>query len=134
MEHWASPAEITGLCQRELLLRILVRSTRLDPTASIWPETPSEAEGLFDLDASARAAAASWRTNQAIAATGPGRTTDHLDPDRIRAHLADRWTLTAPVETADLTAAARDRGILGADAAICQARPFYLKARSTAAA
>ncbi|GAB3977762.1 hypothetical protein GCM10029978_068460 [Actinoallomurus acanthiterrae] len=127
--YWATPAEIADLCRRELLLRILVRSARLDPTASLWPETPAEAAGLLDVDASAAAAVTAWTTNQQVAATGPGRTPDHLDPERIRAQLAGEWGID-PSEAAELTAAARDRGILSLPDAVEAARPFYLAART----
>ncbi|GAB3979313.1 hypothetical protein GCM10029978_074360 [Actinoallomurus acanthiterrae] len=127
--YWATPAEIADLCRRELLLRILVRSARLDPTASIWPETPAEAAGFLDVDASAAAAVTAWTTNQQVAATGPGRTPDHLDPERIRTHLADEWGID-PSDQAALTAAARDRGILSLPDAVEAARPFYLAART----
>ncbi|GAA4603855.1 TfuA-like protein [Actinoallomurus liliacearum] len=127
--YWATPDEVVGLCRRELLLRILVRSARLDPTASVWPETPAEAAGLLDVDAAAAAAVTAWTTNERVAATGPGRTPDHLRPERIRAHLADQWGVH-PSDTAALTAAARDRGILSLPDAVEAARPFYLAARA----
>ncbi|WP_433178180.1 TfuA-like protein [Actinoallomurus sp. CA-150999] len=128
--YWATPGEIVSLCQRELLLRILVRSARMDPTASVWPETPAEAAGLLDADTAARAAVTAWTTNERVAATGPGRTLEHLDPKRIHAHLASQWGIH-PSDTAALTAAARDRGILSLPDAVEAARPFYLAARAT---
>ncbi|GAA2118456.1 TfuA-like protein [Actinomadura alba] len=134
VEHWATPTEIITLCQRELLLRILIRSARLDPTASVWPETPADANGLLDLTDCARVAATAWRVNRAVEASGPGRTIGHLDPDRIRTQLARHWGLIAePVDSRELTAAARDRGILSGEAAVTQARPFYLATRTAPA-
>jgi hypothetical protein len=76
---------------------------------------------------SAVAAVTAWTTNQQVAATGPGRTPDHLDPERIRAHLAGEWGID-PSDQAALTAAARDRGILSLPDAVEAARPFYLAA------
>ncbi|MCP2342051.1 TfuA-like protein [Actinomadura rupiterrae] len=128
VQHWATPSEISELSPREILLRLVTRSARLDPTASVWPETPQQARALLDLDAHARAAVHAWTTSQKIAATGPGRIPAHLDPTRIRRQLADHWNLDT-ADSAALTAAARDRGILSIQEAVETARPFYLAAR-----
>jgi hypothetical protein len=128
IEHWATPTETAGLCPRELMLRIITRSARLDPTASVWPETGAEARELLDLDAGAKAAVKAWTTNQRVAATGAGRTTDRLDSDRVRAQLAGVWNVD-PAGAETLAAAARDRGVLSIEEAVQMARPFYLAHR-----
>jgi hypothetical protein len=45
IEHWATHAEIIGLCPRELLLQIITRSARLDPTANVCRRPPPRPAG-----------------------------------------------------------------------------------------
>ncbi|MDX2916382.1 hypothetical protein [Streptomyces griseiscabiei] len=122
-----TPAETERYDEREQLLRLLVRSARVDAATLVWPSTRAEAVGLLNprLDSGQHTAEA-WLPNGAIARSGPSRQVHLLAPGRLRSHLAETWqTLDDPGE---LDAAARDRAFPSLDAAMEAARPFFLHA------
>jgi hypothetical protein len=124
--YWLTPAEIRTASPREALLRILVRSARLDSAAAIWPSNHAEAGCLINSAIpSARIAAAAFHLNDQTARAAPGRTIHHLRPDRIRDHLAELWAAAA-ADSAAMDAAARDRGFHDQHGAAEVARSFYL--------
>ncbi|MET7422125.1 TfuA-like protein [Dactylosporangium sp. NPDC005555] len=126
--HWLTPTELLSLCNDDALLRIVVRSARLDAAAAIWPTSLDEARDLIEPGRhSPRHIAAAFATNAAAVAADPRRTVHRIRADLIRVHLAAVWGIT-PTHAAELDAAARDRGFDGLGGAITVARSFYLRA------
>ncbi|MFE2684455.1 TfuA-like protein [Streptomyces mirabilis] len=125
--YWITPAETERCDDHEQLLRLLVRSARVDAATLVWPSTREEAVGLLSprIDSGQHTAEA-WLLNGTIARSGPGRHVHLLDPEQLRAHLAETWR--APDDPRELDAAARDRAFPSMDAAVEAARPFYLRA------
>ncbi|MGW1675207.1 TfuA-like protein [Streptomyces sp. NPDC002324] len=125
--YWITPAETAQCDEREQLLRLLVRSARIDAATLVWPSTRDEAAGLLSprIDSGQHTAEA-WLLNRAIARSGPGRHVHLLDPERLHAHLAETWQ--SPGGPRELDAAARDRAFPSTDAAVEAVRPFYLHA------
>lgn len=123
--YWLTAAEVAALPEQEQLARILVRSMARDMSARIWPATPAEADSLISrTTGSGEAVAAARDVNELVAARGPQRTIWHLREDLLRSYLARLWGTGDG--TAELTAAARDRGFATAAAAVEAARYFYL--------
>ncbi|MFE7561077.1 TfuA-like protein [Kitasatospora sp. NPDC057500] len=129
--YWLTPAELL-LDPDEALLRIMVRSARLDGAWTAWPATWDEAAQrlLQDAEPTAAAIAAAFRFNAAVAAADPRRTTAHLDPDRLGRHLRDVWGLADGATGTALDAAARDRAFRDFAGAVEVARAFYLYSRA----
>jgi len=125
--YWITSRESVQCDEDEQLLRLLVRSARVDAATSVWPSTREEAVGLLDprFDSGQQTAEA-WLLNGTIARSGPGRRVHLLDPGRLRAHLAECWQ--TPDDPEELDAAARDRAFPSTDAAVEAARPFFLQA------
>jgi hypothetical protein len=73
------------------------------------------------------AVAATFRRNDEIAHSGPGRTVSKLRHDVLRRHLGDLWG-TDPADERALTAAARDRGFYEITSAVEAVRLFFLAA------
>jgi hypothetical protein len=90
--HWITEAETERYDAHEQMLRLLVRSARIDAATLVWPSTRDEAVGLLSprLDSGQHTAEA-WLLNGMIARSGPGRQAHLLDPARLRAHLAETW-------------------------------------------
>ncbi|MFJ6140887.1 TfuA-like protein [Kitasatospora sp. NPDC092286] len=131
LAFWLTPEEIRGLEPGEVLLRLMVRSARLDGAWSLWPSTRAEAGELIDAGLpTTSAVAAAFALNAAVEAGDARRSPAHLDPDRIGRHLAARWNLEADAEREVLDAAARDRAFRDFAGAIEVARAFYLGARA----
>ncbi|WP_371493421.1 TfuA-like protein [Kitasatospora sp. NBC_00374] len=131
LAFWLTPEEIRDLVPAESLLRMMVRSARLDGAWSAWPSTRAEAGELLEAGlATTEAVAAAFALNAAVEAADARRSTAHLDPDRIARHLAARWHLAADADRAVLDAAARDRAFRDFAGAVEVARAFYLGARA----
>ncbi|MET8699147.1 TfuA-like protein [Kitasatospora sp. NPDC004723] len=131
--YWLTPDELL-LDPNEALLRIIVRSARLDGAWTVWPATWDEAEGLLqDTRTTAASVATAFRLNTAVEAADPRRTTAHLDPERIGRHLRDAWGLPGCATGVVLDAAARDRAFRDFTGAVEVARAFYLHSRAATA-
>lgn len=131
--HWLTPAELR-LDPNEALLRIMVRSARLDGAWTVWPATWAEAEGLLqDAEATAATVAEAFALNASVEATAPGRSTAHLAPERLARHLRATWGLPEDATGPVLDAAARDRAFRDFAGAVEVARAFYLHSRAAAA-
>jgi len=129
LAHWLTPAEQHRLDRHEILIRILVRSARLDGAWTAWPSSRKEAGPLLDQDLGTEAAVAdALAVNAAVGAAHTRRTVDHLDPARIAAHLLSTWQLPADAKRVARDAAARDRAFRDFAAAVDTARNFYLAA------
>ncbi|MCI0685908.1 MAG: hypothetical protein L0Y54_01520, partial [Sporichthyaceae bacterium] len=124
--YWLTSQEISDLDEREGLLRILIRSARLDSASTVWPSTMDEAGDLINptLDSPAIAAEA-FRHNDRVARLSSRYSIDRLDPRRVEAHLASRWGID-PADRWSLCAAARDRGFQNLHGAVEVARGYYL--------
>ncbi|WP_327722175.1 hypothetical protein OG381_47400 [Streptomyces sp. NBC_00490] len=127
IQHWITKTEAERYDAHEQLLRLLVRSARIDAATLVWPSTRDEAAGLLSprIDSGQHTAEA-WLLNGTIARSGPGRQVHLLDTARLRAHLAETWQ--TPDAPGELDATARDRAFPSMDAAVEAARPFYLHA------
>ena len=131
LAHWLTPAEIRTLDPDEQLIRLMVRSARLDGAWSVWPTSPAEAGELFNgALPSAAAVTAAYAVNAAVEAADPRHTTARLSPDRIARHLAARWNLPPCARQPQQDAAARDRAFRNFTGAVEVARAFYLGART----
>ncbi|MGW0949873.1 hypothetical protein ACWD4O_46145 [Streptomyces sp. NPDC002623] len=129
LDHWLTAQEQTQLDRREILIRIMVRSARMDGAWTAWPGSRQDAGPLLneDLD-TGLAVADALATNAAAEAADARRSVDHLDPARIEAHLLITWQLPAQAEPPARDAAAQDRAFRDFAAAMHTARNFYLGA------
>ncbi|CCK32768.1 hypothetical protein BN159_8390 [Streptomyces davaonensis JCM 4913] len=135
LAFWLAPAELGALPPGEALLRIMVRSARLDGAWSVWPSARDEAGELVDDSLpTAEDVAAAYAANAAVEAADPRHTIARLSADRIGRHLVARWGLPACAGRPVLDAAARDRGFRDFGGAVEVARAFYLGARADTAA
>ncbi|TLQ38862.1 TfuA-like protein [Streptomyces marianii] len=135
LAHWLAPAELRALPPGEALLRIMVRSARLDGAWSVWPSSRAEAGDLVDDSLpTAEDIAKAYAVNAAVEAADPRHTTARLSADRIGRHLITRWNLPACAGRPVLDAAARDRAFRDFGGAVEVARAFYLGARTDTAA
>lgn len=130
--YWLTPAEEQQLEPDEAMLRIMVRSARLDGAWNVWPATHAEAARLVEPDTEQLVEYA-FRVNDAAQAGNPRHSPTHLDAGRIAAHLLSRWALPADADLAARDAAARDRAFRDFAGAIEVARAFYLGARAAEA-
>lgn len=131
---WLTPNEMQSLPQNEALLRIMVRSARLDGAWDAWPASHAEAGDLFDAPVqTAERVATAYRINTAVAADNPQHTTAHLAPERLAQHLLTTWDLDHHADPASRVAAARDRAFRDFAGAVEVARAFYLGARAAEA-
>lgn len=131
LAHWLTEDEVSQLPPEEALVRIVVRSARLDGAWTVWPVTVAEAGDLIGpVPSVAEAVAAAFTFNAEVEAAGPHRTTAHLSADRIAASLVQRWGLPERSGRAVLDAAARDRAFRDFAGAVEVARGFYLSARA----
>ncbi|MFJ9250689.1 hypothetical protein [Streptomyces sp. NPDC101776] len=84
LAHWLHPFELRALPPGEALLRVVVRSARLDGAWSVWPSTRAEAGELVDDSLpTAQNIAGAYAVNAAIEAADPRHTTARLSPERI---------------------------------------------------
>lgn len=135
LAHWLTEEEASRLPPEEALVRIVVRSARLDGAWTVWPATVAEAGDLLGSVAlAAEAVAAAFVLNAEIEANNPHHTTAHLSAGRIASHLTQRWGLAEGCGRAVLDAAARDRAFRDFAGAVEVARTFYLSARTTGTA
>ncbi|WP_326698473.1 TfuA-like protein [Streptomyces sp. NBC_01754] len=131
LAHWLTEEEVSQLPPEEALVRVVVRSARLDGAWTVWPATMAEAGDLLgSVPLAAEAVAAAFAVNAEIEATDPHHTTAHLNADRIASHLTQRWGLPEECGRAVLDAAARDRAFRDFAGAVEVARTFYLSART----
>lgn len=131
LAHWLTEAEASQLPPGEALVRLLVRSARLDGAWTVWPASVAEAGDLLgSISPAAEAVAAAFALNSEIETADPHHTTAHLSAERIAAHLAERWALPDGCGRAVLDAAARDRAFRDFAGAVEVARAFYLSARA----
>ncbi|GHB09301.1 TfuA-like protein [Streptomyces termitum] len=129
---WLTPDEMQSLPQNEALLRIMVRSARLDGAWDAWPAGHAEAGDLFDSPVqTAEWVAAAYRINTAVAAGNPQHTIAHLAPERLAQHLLTTWGLDHHTDSPTRDAAARDRAFRDFAGAVEVTRAFYLGARAT---
>ncbi|WP_406738540.1 TfuA-like protein [Streptomyces sp. NBC_00853] len=127
--HWLAPAE-EQLEPNEAMLRIMVRSARLDGAWNVWPATHAEAARLLDpAIGTAQLVKDAFLVNDSAQADNPRHTPTHLDSGRITAHLLSHWGLSADADQAARDAAARDRAFRDFAGAVEVARAFYLGAR-----
>ena len=130
LEFWLTPRELRDLDRGERLIRMMVRSARLDGAWSLWPTTTEQAGDLLDHGSgTAEAVAGAFAVNDAVERADPGHSTDKLSTFRIADHLVRRWALPPDVDRALLDAAARDRAFRDFAGAVEVARAFYLGAR-----
>lgn len=135
LAHWLTEEEVSRLPPEEALVRVVVRSARLDGAWTVWPATVAEAGDLLGyVPLAAQAVAAAFTLNTEIQATRPHHTTAHLSAERIASHLAQRWELPEDCGRAVLDATARDRAFRDFAGAVEVARAFYLSARAVATA
>ncbi|WP_137992699.1 TfuA-like protein [Streptomyces vilmorinianum] len=127
---WLTPGEVQSLPQHEALLRIMVRSARLDGAWDAWPASRAEAGELLEAPVqTAEHVAVACQINTAVAADNPRHTTAHLDPERVARHLLVSWGLDHHAAPASRDAAARDRAFRDFAGAVEVDRAFYLGAR-----
>ncbi|MFF0142959.1 TfuA-like protein [Streptomyces sp. NPDC005227] len=135
LAQWLTEEEACQLPPEEALVRVVVRSARLDGAWKVWPATLADAGDLVgSVFRAARAVNAAFALNARIEAANPHHTTAHLSPERITAHLAQHWGLPEGCSRATLDAAAQDRAFRDVAGAVEVARAFYLSARTGAAA
>ncbi|WP_328868691.1 TfuA-like protein [Streptomyces sp. NBC_00287] len=131
LAYWLVPAELQALPPGEALLRIMVRSARLDGAWSVWPSAWAEAGDLVDgALPTAEDVAAAYAVNAAVEEADHRHTIARLSADRIGRHLVERWNLPACAGRPVLDAAARDRAFRDFAGAIEVARAFYLGAHA----
>ncbi|MEV7425972.1 MULTISPECIES: TfuA-like protein [unclassified Streptomyces] len=131
LAHWLTEEEVSRLPPEEALVRVVVRSARLDGAWTVWPATMAEAGDLLgSVPPAAEAVVAALVRNAEIEAADPHHTTAHLRAGRIASHLAQCWGLPEGYGRAMLDAAARDRAFRDVTGAIEVARAFYLSARA----
>ncbi|MFB7500144.1 TfuA-like protein [Streptomyces sp. NPDC056161] len=131
LAHWLTEDEVSQLPPEEALVRIVVRSARLDGAWTVWPVTVAEAGDLIGpVPSVAEAVAAAFTFNAEVEAADPHHTTAHLSADRITASLVQRWGLPERCGRTVLDAAARDRAFRDFAGAVEVARAFYLSARA----
>ncbi|MFC9602434.1 TfuA-like protein [Streptomyces niveus] len=131
LAHWLTEEEVSQLPPEEALVRVVVRSARLDGAWTVWPAAVAEAGDLLGAVApAAEAAAAAYALNAEIETADPRHTTAHLSAERIASHLAQHWELPEECGQAVLDAAARDRAFRDFAGAVEVARAFYLSART----
>ncbi|WP_405796341.1 TfuA-like protein [Streptomyces sp. NBC_01506] len=129
LAHWLTPYERRSLDEREMLIRVMVRSARLDGAWTIWPTSPQDAGDLVNPELpTATEVAEAFRLNAATESANPLHSTAHLAPGRIAAHLLVRWHLAPDADRLVRDAAARDRAFRDFAGAVEAARPFYLGA------
>lgn len=132
VEFWLASQEIRDLERGERLVRMMVRSARLDGAWSLWPSTLEQAGDLLDPGiGTVEAVAAAYALNAAVEQADPRHSTDRLSAGRIGDHLAQRWALPPDAARPILDAAARDRAFRDFAGAVEVARAFYLGARDT---
>lgn len=135
LAHWLTPYERRSLDEREMLMRVMVRSARLDGAWTIWPTSLQDAGDLVNPELpTATEVEEAFRLNAATEAANPLHSTAHLAPGRIAAHLLDRWRLAPDAGQPVRDAAARDRAFRDFAGAVEAARPFYLGAVANSSA
>jgi hypothetical protein len=123
--YWLTAAEMAGMSERDVLVRILARSYQpLAPTRYL-----ADADPTLVLDPQAlRAVAEAEVINAEVASWLPRNSIDHLKFPVLREHLAQVWRVDS-ADDAALLAAARDRGFGTVSDAVTAVRPFFLRSR-----
>ncbi|MFJ5842216.1 TfuA-like protein [Streptomyces shenzhenensis] len=135
LAYWLTPEELSRADRHEQLVRLLVRSARLDDAWPVYPCSCQEAGALFTPSAgTAQHVAAALRTNTSTETADPRHSIAHLNPARIAAHLLHRWGLPPDAVPARRDAAARDRAFRSFASAVETDRTFYLGAVTSASA
>ncbi|MEZ0115905.1 hypothetical protein ABH920_009947 [Catenulispora sp. EB89] len=126
---WLSPGERDELAPREQAIRILVRSSRMEPAAALLPwRTHSFLAGRILAPEGIDRARASLAAVLPNVITSRGLTLRDLKDETIEGYLRLRWRLPAEAypgaQRSTTLAAARDRGFADIPDAIHAARPF----------
>lgn len=129
LAYWLTAYERSHADPGEQLIRLVVRSARLDDAWPVYPVSRAEAGPLFDAGRPTEDHVLhALRTNAAALAEHPAHSTAHLSAGRITAHLLGHWSLPADAGIDEHDAAARDRGLRSFTAAVETDRTFYLGA------
>jgi hypothetical protein len=129
LAYWLTLHELGRVERSEQLVRLLVRTARLDDSWPVYPCSVEEAGALFDPAAGTEHnVAAALRTNTSAEAADPRHSIAHLSPARIATHLLGQWQLPPDAAPSYRDAAARDRGFRGFASAVESGRTFYLGA------
>ncbi|MFD7897607.1 TfuA-like protein [Streptomyces sp. NPDC059743] len=129
LAYWLTPDELNYADRCEQLVRLVVRTARLDDAWPIWPCSRAEAGALFNLAAGTEEkVTAALRTNASAEAADPRHSIAHLAPARIAAHLFHQWELPPDADQSCRDAAARDRAFRSFASAVETGRTFYLGA------
>ncbi|MFD4560522.1 TfuA-like protein [Streptomyces sp. NPDC058469] len=133
LAYWLTPDELTSVDRREQLVRLLVRSARLDDAWPVYPCSPAEAGVLFNPAAGTEHdVAGALRTNTSAQAADPRHSIAHLSPARVASHLLRLWQLAPDTSHSGQDAAARDRSFRNFASAVEIDRAFYLGAVTNA--
>ncbi|WP_392958435.1 TfuA-like protein [Streptomyces sp. LN245] len=125
--YWLTPRELREDSARLRLVRLLVRSFRVEPGVAAFHGVPAELRGGERAwAAGAAAVAAADLLNEHTARSGTHRTTNTVSAPVVRRHLADVWKSG---DRAELLAAARDRGFVSLAEAEQAGRPLPGTAR-----
>ncbi|WP_274565090.1 YcaO-like family protein [Streptomyces spiramyceticus] len=129
LAYWLTADERSHADPGEQLVRLVVRSARLDDAWPVYPVSPAEAGPLFNAELPTEDHVLhALQTNAAALAEHPGHSIAHLSADRISAHLLAHWGQPADAGLDERDAAARDRGLRSFTAAVETDRTFYLGA------
>ncbi|MFD5749682.1 TfuA-like protein [Streptomyces sp. NPDC127033] len=129
LAYWLTVHERSHADPGERLIRLVVRSARLDDAWPVYPVSRAEAGPLFNAELPTEDHVLhALRANATALAEHPGHSTVHLAPDRIAARLLGHWGLPAGAGADERDAAARDRGLRNFLSAVETDRAFYLGA------
>ncbi|MGW8329900.1 TfuA-like protein [Streptomyces sp. NPDC055897] len=123
-EYWLTDSELRALPPRQLLLTVLIRSSR--PAADLNDEQVTRWL-LPQQTNTAELVSSSLDINERVLRTSFSKHTDHLKTGVLEQHLGLLWNLGKTAGRRDRNAAARDRGFASASEAAQALRPFFLK-------
>jgi hypothetical protein len=125
LQYWLTSHEMSGsLSDRELIIRLTVRSCLLTPNVLVWNEGDGPISTVFTGGGWASLAkTAMERTRDLVELSG--KSVHDIKRDVVVQHLSDTW-VSADRSLKSLNAAARDRGFESADSAVEVARHFCL--------
>ncbi len=125
--YWLTPVEQRTVDERELLLRLLVRSCGISPaTLDLAGRDPAASRLIEHPSGTERRVARAFVANRAAGDHAAGHDVHHLRMDVLKRHLCASWATGAG--SAELLAAARDRGFESTESAAEVARYFCLEA------
>lgn len=122
--HWVGEEEGQQLSPQQLLLTLLVRSSR--PAVDLGDE-PTAAWLLPQQEVTGGIVSASLQVNEKVVLTSFSKHIDHLKVSVLQRHLDALWNLGSQSDGRSRNAAARDRGFASASEAVEALRPFFLK-------